>query len=102
LQLESVGIEGRSSIIGERTSHGQTVSAHRLGFFISPSLQCPLKWTYPTHLFLQLFLDMSVGIGDRLGGFAQVMEMTELMRNPWQGTRDPRLAQRDVTGRQPA
>src|SRR5512142_303166 len=81
LQLESVGIQRRMPVIGERASDCQAVAMRRLRFLIGPCFQLPLQRTHPTHVLLELFLGMQVSRGNRFGRFAQVVEMTELMRN---------------------
>src|SRR5260370_42200720 len=46
LQLESVGIQRRAPVIGERTSYRQAVASDRLRFLIGPFFQLPLHRTH--------------------------------------------------------
>ena len=55
-----------------------------LRLFIFPPFQCPLDGTDPTHLLFQYRFGMAVRLKDRLGRFAQLMELAELVWHPWQ------------------
>ena len=55
-----------------------------LRLFIFPSFQCPLDGTDPTHLLFEDRFGMAVRLKDRLGRFAQIMELAELVWHPWQ------------------
>ena len=39
----------------------------------------------PAQILLQLHVGMPVGFVDLAGGFAQEVELAQLMRHPWQG-----------------
>ena len=75
-QLEPVGIQGWVPIIGERAPDRQAIPTHRFGFFIAVPLECSFNGTHPAHVFLEYFLGMPIGVGDRASGFPQVMKMT--------------------------
>src|SRR5260221_14763918 len=61
---------------------------HRLALLILLSFQRPLDGAYPTHLLFQLSFGMAVRLKDRLGGFRQIMELAELVWEPWQQLSD--------------
>ena len=62
-----------------------------LALLILLLFQPPLDGADPTHLLLELGLGMPVRLKDRLRSFAQIMELTELMRHARQTPGD-RLA----------
>jgi hypothetical protein len=75
---------GRVAIVGERTAHGQTRGAGGVGRGIRASFELPFERADTPHLFLQLLLGMAISFGDRLGRFAEVMKLAQLMGDPGQ------------------
>ena len=85
MQAQSRCIQGWMPIVGEGTAYRQTVSTDHFGLVISAHLQCSFDRTNPTHLFFEFFLGMPISFSHRLRRFAEVMEVTQLMRNIGQG-----------------
>jgi len=69
-ELQSIGIQRWSPIIGQRTPDCQTIRTYRFSLFIRASLQRSLDGTYSTDLFLQFFFGVPVCISNRFGGFS--------------------------------
>src|SRR2546425_9929012 len=61
---------------------------HRLALLTLLSFQRPLDGACPTHLLFQLSFGMAVRLKDRLGRFTQIMELAELVWDPWQQLSD--------------
>lgn len=86
-ELQSIGIQRRSSIVGERTPYRQPISTNRFGFFIGAFLTCSFDGMHASDLFFQLFLGMAICHCNRFGGFSQIMELTQRMGDIRQRTR---------------
>jgi hypothetical protein len=84
---------------GEGTPDGATVAPAHLGFAITPPCQTPFYGAHPTDMLLQCFLRMPVSLVDGLCGFAEVMEVTQLVghirEHSCDGTADGELAVRN-------
>ena len=98
MQREPRSGQGWMAIVGEGTAHRTAIAAHDLGFRVYPLVQLSFNRAHPTEALFQLLLGVAVGLIDGLGRFTQIVEMTELMRDIWQGfgdgTADGRPARR--------
>jgi hypothetical protein len=87
------------AIIREGTADGATIAAHDLSFGVRAPFQFAFNRPDATHPLFQGFLGMAIGFIDGLGGFTQIMEMTQLVRHVRQGlghgSTDGGLAVRD-------
>lgn len=84
MQHQSGSAEWGAAIIGQRRAHREAIPAQRLGLRIGPALQGLLNGADPAHVLFQLRLGVAVRLVDRLGGFPQVVELTELVGDPRQ------------------
>jgi hypothetical protein len=75
MQLEPGGIQGRAAIVGEGTAHGTAVAPNDLRFGVRSAFEVPFDGAYPADALLQFLLGMAVGLLDRLGRFAQIMQV---------------------------
>ena len=71
--------ERRVAVIGQGAAHGQTVGARGLGRGIGAGFQLPFERADAPDVLLELLLGMAIGFIDRLGRFAEVMKLTQLM-----------------------
>ena len=81
MQAEAWRTQRWPAIIRDRTAHRQTIPPDRRRLGIGPPFQRPFKWAHTAHLFLQLLLGVPIGLEDRLGRFAQVVKLAELVWN---------------------
>src|SRR3954452_10344661 len=81
VQPQARGLERWSAVVGQGTTHRRAVALHDLRLRVAPALNPALDRSDPTHHLLQLFLGMPVGLKDRQGGFAQVVEVAQLVRH---------------------
>src|SRR3954454_596641 len=79
VQPQARSLERWSAVVGQGAPHRCTVALHDLRLRVAPALDLALDRPNPTHHLLQLFLGMPVGLKDRQGGFAQVVEMAQLV-----------------------
>src|SRR4051812_20559192 len=79
VQPQARGLE--RAVVGQGAAHRCTVALHDLRLRVAPALDLTLDRPNPTHPLLQLFLGMPVGLKDRRGDFAQVVEMAQLVRH---------------------
>jgi hypothetical protein len=86
-QGEPRRVQRRPAGVGQGAAHGQTIAPHRLCLGISPAFQAALDRADTAHPFLEFRLGVPVGLRERARGFAQVMELAELMRDAGQRVR---------------
>jgi len=75
------------TIVGQGTSDGKTILACNRRVLIIQLLGFPLNWTNTAYLLFQFFLCMAIRLVDWFCRFAQIMKVTQLMRNLWKGGR---------------
>jgi hypothetical protein len=85
MEDEPGGGQRGPAIIREGTAYGATIAAHDLCFGVRAPFQFAFNRPDATHLFFQGFLGMAIGFIDGLGGFTEIMEMTQLVRHVRQG-----------------
>ena len=73
------------AIIHEGTAYGAPIAAHDLRCGVRAPFQFTCNRPDATHPLFQGFLGVAVGFRDGLGGFTQIMEMTQLVRHGRQG-----------------
>ena len=99
MEFEPRGFQGWASIIRQGAAHRATVAPHDFRLAVGPPLKLSFQRTDTPHPLFQDFLGMAIGFIDGLGGFTQIMELTQLVRHIRQGLRhggtDGRLAVRD-------
>lgn len=99
MEHEPRGGQRWPAIISESTAYGATIAAHDLSLWVRAPFQFAFNRPDATHPLFQDFLGMAVGFIDGLGGFTQIMEMTQLVRHGRQslshGSTDGGLAVRD-------
>jgi hypothetical protein len=66
-------------IVGERTAHRTAIAAYDLGFKVCALVQLSFNGAHPAAVLFQHLLGMTVGLRDRLGCFAWVVEVTQLV-----------------------
>lgn len=81
MALEPRGRQRWAAIVGEGAAHRATVAPHDFRLRVGPPLNLPFKRTDATHMLFEFLLGMPIGFIDRLGGFAEIMEMTQLVRH---------------------
>jgi hypothetical protein len=81
MKPEPGGIQGRAAIVGEGPAHGTAVAPHNFRLEIRSAFELPFDGAHPADAFFQFLLGMPVCFLDGLGGFAQIMEVTQLMRH---------------------
>src|SRR3954469_6411280 len=81
VQPQARGLERWPAVVGQGTTHRRAVALHDLRRRVAPALDLALDRSDPTHHLLQLFPGMPVALKDRQGGFAQVVEMAQLVRH---------------------
>jgi len=81
MEREPGGGQGWPAILREGTAYGTTIATHDLRFGVCAPFQFAFNRPDATHPLFQRFLGMAVGFIDRLGGFTQIMEMTQLVRH---------------------
>src|SRR3954462_4850889 len=69
------------AVVGQGAAYRRAVALHDLRLRVAPALDLALDRSDPTYHLLQLFLGMPVGLKDRQGGFAQIVEMAQLVRH---------------------
>jgi hypothetical protein len=79
VELETGSCQRRAAIIGERTPDGATVAPYDLGLGIGAFLKATFQGTHAADVLFEGRLGMAVGLVDRLGRFAQVVKVTELV-----------------------
>ncbi len=80
-QAQSRRIEWCQPIIGQGTSDRNRVATDQVGGRIITLLDSSLEWANATHVLLELLLGVPVSFEDRCGSFAQLVELTQLMRD---------------------
>src|SRR3954454_2166098 len=81
VQPQARSLERWPAVVGQGAAYRRAVALHDLRLRVAPALDLALDRSDPTHHLLQLFLGMPVGLKDRQGGFAQVVEMAQLVRH---------------------
>jgi hypothetical protein len=81
VQAQARRTERGPSIIGDGTPDRQTVPADGRRLWIIAPLQRTLQRAHAPHLFLQLLLGVPVRLSYRLGRFAQIVNLAELVRD---------------------
>jgi hypothetical protein len=76
------------AIIGERAVHGTDIATGDFGFGVRTFVQLACKRAHAAHPFFQCLLGMAISFIDGLGGFPQIVKVTQLMRRLWQGCCD--------------
>jgi hypothetical protein len=79
VELETSSCQRRSAIVGEGTPDGAAVAPEDLGLGIGASLRGPCQGTHATDVFFEDLFGMTVRLSDRLGRFAQVVKVTQLV-----------------------
>jgi len=85
MELEPRGRQRWVAIVGEGAAHRATVAPHDFRLVVGTSLTLPFYRTDAAHPLFQDFLGMAIGFIDGLGGFTQIMELTQLVRHARQG-----------------
>ena len=67
----------RAAIGGEGTPYSAPVTPHDLSLGVSAPLQSALQGTHAADVRFECFLGVAIGVRDRFGRFAQVVEVTE-------------------------
>src|SRR3954465_6096869 len=81
VQPQARSLERWPAVVGQGAAYRRAVALHDLRLRVAPALDLALDRSDPAHHLLQLFLGMPVGLKDRQGGFAQVVEMAQLVRH---------------------
>jgi hypothetical protein len=68
-----------AAIIGQGAAHGEAVGARRVRGRIGPGFELPFERTHFPDVLFELLLGMAIGFVDRLGRFAEVVELAELV-----------------------
>jgi transposase len=84
VEPEAGRAQGRVAIIGQGAAHGQAVSAGGLGRGIGAGFELPFERPHAADLLFEFLLGMAIRFVDRLGGFAEVVKLAQLMRHPGQ------------------
>ncbi len=71
--------QGRSPVIRERAAHGLAVAPNRYRFGIITIGHAPLTVPHTPHIFLEQGARLPIRRRDGLGGFLQVMVVTQLV-----------------------
>ena len=105
MEFEPRSVQGRASIVRERTAHGRTVAPYDFGFRVAPSFEAPCDGAHPADPLFPCFLGMAVGVIERLRRLAELREVAQLvwrirahLRN---GTADGQLAVRNDADKRP-
>ena len=88
VQPQPRGRQRRPAVVGERRADGRAVAANRLGLGIVAPLDRALDRADAADLLLELLLGVAVGLEDRQGRLAQVVEVAELVRHVGQALLD--------------
>jgi hypothetical protein len=81
MEEEPGGGQRGPAIIREGTAYGATRAAPELSFGVRAPCQVPVNRPEATHPLFQGFLGRAVGCIDGLGGFTQIMAMTQGVRH---------------------
>src|SRR3954464_12388805 len=81
VQPQARGLERWPAVVGQGAAHRRAVALHDLRLRVAPALDLALDRSDPAHHLLQLLLGVPVGLKDWQGGFAQVVEMAQLVRH---------------------
>jgi hypothetical protein len=81
IQFEAGGRKRMMSIVGQSTSDSKTILPCNDPFLILFLLDFSFNRTNTTNLLFQFFLSMTIRLVDWFRRFAQVMKVTQLMRN---------------------
>ena len=92
-QLQPRGLQRRPAVVGQRRADRRAVAPDRLGLGVVAALDLPLDRPDAADLLLQLDLGVAVGLVDRPGRLAEVVELAELVGHAVEGLGD-RLADR--------
>jgi hypothetical protein len=85
MEFEARGAQGGAPIIREGTAPRPALSPDDLGLGIWPSFELSFDGTHPADVLLEFLLGVTVRLIDRLGGFPEVVEMTQLVGHLGQG-----------------
>ena len=78
-ELETRGGQGRPAVVGDRAAHRGAVAAHRLGLGVVAAHRRALDRPHAADPLLELLPGVAVGLEDRQGRLAQVVELAELV-----------------------
>jgi hypothetical protein len=81
VELETGSRQRRAAIIGEGAPDGAAVAPDDLGLGIAVSLHGPFQGAHATDVFFEDLFGMAVRLLDRLSCLAQVMKVTQLVRD---------------------
>ena len=71
----------RPAVVGQGATHRGAVTVYRLGLRVVTALDLALDRPHPADALLQFLLGVAVGLEDRLGCLAEVVEVAELVRD---------------------
>ena len=81
MELEPGSRQRWSAIIGEGTPDGAAVPSYDLGLGVGASLHGTFQGAHAPDVFFEDLLGMTVSLIDGLGRFAEIMEVTQLVRH---------------------
>lgn len=81
MQLETGGFQRWTTIIGQCAAHRQSIVPNGCCLGIRARFQGPFDGTNPAHVLFQLRLRMAIRLENGQRSIAQVVILTQLMRN---------------------
>jgi hypothetical protein len=81
VELETGSRQGRAAISGEGPPDGTAVPSDDLSLGVGASLHATFQGAHTTDGFFEDLLGMTVGLIDGLGGFVQVVKVTQVVRH---------------------
>jgi hypothetical protein len=81
VELQPRGGQRGAAIVGEGAAHRATVAPHDLSLMVGTPLKLPFNGPNAPYMLFEFLLGMAIGVIDRLGGFAEIMEVTQLVRH---------------------